>query len=263
MEIGDVSLDAMFGLDGKVAVVTGAGRGLGKRIAAALASAGATVVAADRDGEGAAQTVAELAAAGHSAVALPLDVLDEESVKGLFARVEAEVGQLAILVNNVGLYPKIPFLEVTVEDWDRLHDLNLKGTFLCMREGIRVMREHGGGRIVNISSIASVHPGMYDNATYAAAKAGVNGLTRAAALDFAADGIMVNSIAPGGITHENVQYKERDRTWRGPQSEGGRFLLGRAADPYEIAGLVLYLAGPVGGYVSGQTIVVDGGFLVS
>jgi NAD(P)-dependent dehydrogenase (short-subunit alcohol dehydrogenase family) len=259
-----VRLTELFGLDGKVAVVTGGGAGMGASIASLLADAGAHVVVADCDVAAADNTVGAIERAGASAQAMRVDVADESSIGQLFAAVSSEAGEVDILVNNVGIFPKYPFTETTTEQWDQIHSVNLRGAFVCMREAARSMIRNGsGGRIICISSIASIHPATYGNAAYSASKGGVNMLTRGAALDLAEHHITVNAILPGGVRTESGMRLGRTRAVTGPACDDRRFLLGWKPTPQPIAAAVLFLAGTSGEHITGQTLVVDGGFMIS
>ena len=259
-------LQQLYSLDGRIALVTGAGAGLGKVIAQTLCAAGARMVIADIDHEAGERTAAELAADGHEAVAIPVDVADENSVRKLFAETDRIHGGIDILINNAGIYPKHPFFEVTAEQWDRTHHTNLRGAFFCMQQALQRMRAAGkGGRIINISSVASIHPATFGNAHYSAAKAGVNALTRGAAMEFAAEAITVNAILPGPVASEKARKTLSGEAPHptGPAANPERWISGRMGDPVEVASAVLFLAGPSAGYVTGQTLAVDGGFMVS
>lgn len=252
-------IDRLFDLSGQTATVVGAASGIGKASAALLAEAGAAVTVADRDFAGA-QAVAEtICAAGGAAVPAEVDLTDEGSVAALFNG----AGKADVVVNSVGIYPKTPLLDTTVADWDAVHDVNLKGAFLCLREAARSMVAGGrGGVIVNVSSISSLHPAVIGNSAYGASKGGLNVLTKTAALELGKHGIRVNSVLPGGTGTEGaLRPSPAPRT--GPILEPGRILLGRIAEPVEMAAGILFLASPASSYMTGQTLVLDGGFLVT
>jgi len=263
-EPDDAMFRDMFGLAGEVAVITGGGAGLGKEIARLLSGAGAGVVVADIRPEVAESTAAELRSAGRAALAVAADVTDEASVIALFKRVDDELGGATILVNNAGIYPNRMLVDMSVEEWDRVQSINLRGAFLCSREAVRRLQaRRRPGRIVNISSIAAVHPALMGNTHYTASKAGVTMLTKTLALEVAADGILVNAVMPGGIMTETRQARMDDAaTWSGPATQPGRFLLG-VAHPSKHAAAVLFLASPCASHITGQTLVADGGFLIS
>jgi NAD(P)-dependent dehydrogenase (short-subunit alcohol dehydrogenase family) len=255
---------SLFGLEGQVTVVTGAGTGLGRELAMMLALAGATIAVADIDFEAARRVASDIVGRGARAEAFKVDVANEASVEALFSAIREKLGPIQILVNNAGVYPNKPLLEMTAQDWDSVHHVNLRGPFLCSREAIKQMKEGGkGGRIVNISSINSLHPTLMGNAHYGASKAGLNMLTKSTALEFAADGINANVLVPGGILTENRKKRVASAgAWIGPASDPSRFLLG-AAPPWKHAAAVLFLVGPGAAHVTGQTLVTDGGFLIS
>ncbi|MEO5597373.1 MAG: SDR family NAD(P)-dependent oxidoreductase [Novosphingobium sp.] len=257
-------LVSLFGLEGQTAIITGGGAGLGRDISLMFATAGAQVAVADLNKDNAIAVANEIKGRGGKAEAVHVDVTDEASVLALYAHVRDEMGGATILVNNVGVYPNKPLLEMTVEDWQFVQDVNLKGTFLCTREGVRLMKDQGkGGRIVNISSIASVHPALHGNAHYCASKAGVNMFTKEVALEVAEFGINVNVLLPGGVmTETRAKRAESAATWRGPATQPGRFLLG-TAPPWKHAVGALFLASPAASHITGQELIADGGFLIS
>ncbi|REG58511.1 NAD(P)-dependent dehydrogenase (short-subunit alcohol dehydrogenase family) [Paraburkholderia sp. BL6669N2] len=257
-------LASLFDLDGRVAVVTGAGSGIGRETALLLASAGAVVVAADLNEEGALQTVAQIDDASGRAIAVKVDIGDEASITGMFDTTHAKFGRLDILVNNAGIYPKTSFVDTSAEKWDRVLRVNLRGTFLCMREAIKRMQAgNAGGSIINISSVASLQPVIFDNGDYGASKAGVNNLTKVAALEFAADRIRVNAVLPGGVATEGAAASTKVHQAHGPITQPGRMPLGRIGSAADIASAVLFFASPAADYVTGQLLAVDGGFQVS
>jgi NAD(P)-dependent dehydrogenase (short-subunit alcohol dehydrogenase family) len=260
----DAGIATLFGLQNKCAVVTGGGAGIGKSVAQLLAKAGARVVVADVNVATAFVVAGELnSTAPGSAVGIGCDVASERSVIALFDAAVQQFGSVDILVNVAGIYPKTPFLETPVDKWDKVHAVNLRGTFLCMREAIKRMKAAGaGGSIVNISSVASLQPVIYDNGDYGATKAGVNNLTKTAAYEFAADKIRVNAVLPGGVATETAMTPSKNPP-TGPMTQPGRMPLGRMGEPEDIAHAVLFFASSASSYITGQLLAVDGGFQVS
>lgn len=254
----------LYGLWGKVAIVTGAAQGIGAATARLFASVGAKVVIADLKLETARQVADEIG--GDRAMAVQTDVSDERSVIALFAKAREAFGALDVVVNNAAYRPKSPFLTMTVEQWEVMHSVIARGTFLCCREAIGMMKEQGrGGAIVNISSVSAAHPTILNNVHYDAAKAGVEGTTRALAYEFAADGIRVNAIRPGATASEgSVAMRASGLVSVGPLASTDRIPLEhRPATPAEVARAILFLASPAAGFITGQALAVDGGFLVS
>ena len=256
-------LDTFFGLRGRTALVTGGAAGMGYGIARALALAGARLVIADRDAQAAEIAVAKLREAGCEARAYMIDLSKESEIAPMFDAARGYFGTVDILVNNAGSYPKYDFLQITAEQWNAVHQLNLRSLFVCMQQAVKLMLEAGrGGRIINISSVASVHPATIANAHYSASKAGVNALTRGAALEFAGKGITVNAILPGPIASDSPRDPNAPPVI-GPAANPQRWITGRMGTIDEVAAAVLFLAGAGGAYTTGQALAVDGGFLVS
>jgi NAD(P)-dependent dehydrogenase (short-subunit alcohol dehydrogenase family) len=252
-------LDRLFNLDGKVAVVVGAASGIGKATAGLLAEAGADVIVADHDKAGADTVVSSLVGQGGQASSAGVDVTQEESVQDLFASRDT----VDIVINCVGIYPKTALLETTTDEWDRVHAVNLKGAFVCIREAGKSMVAGGrGGSIVSVSSISSLHPSVIGNAAYGASKGGLNVLTKTAALELGPHDIRVNAVLPGGTLTEGA-LRPSPAPRKGPILGEGRVLMGRMAQPLEIAAGILFLASPASSYMTGQTLVLDGGFLVT
>lgn len=247
-----------FDLTGKVALVTGGTSGLGRAIAVALAQSGATVIVGSREEAKVADTVAELRAISPGHDGMQLDVGEPASIQPVFDTVVRNHGRLDILVNAAGTIQKKDPLEVTVEEFERVMRINLTGTFVCCQAAGRIMKEQGGGSIINIASLTSF-VGLSEVTAYGASKAAVAELTKALANDWARYGIRVNGIAPG-VFPTPLNRKLLEGTPR------GEFLLkhtpmGRFGEPEEIAGAAVYLASPAASYTSGDIIVVDGGFL--
>jgi NAD(P)-dependent dehydrogenase (short-subunit alcohol dehydrogenase family) len=263
------SVQEMFSLAGKVVVLTDVGGGGSRVIAHLLASAGARVVIADRVAEPARSYVEEIERAGGTAVALDADIENEGSVIALFQSVVDVAGRLDILVNCAGMSANQPLTETSLEVWDDMQSLNLRANFLCMREAVKRMVECGeGGRIVNVTSICAAHPVMNGNASYAAARLGVTGLGRSAALDYVGDGILINTVLAGPVMkkvamHPQIVEKlKAGQKYAGPLSEPGRLPLGYG-EMTDVAAAVLYLVSPAGRYVTGQSLALDGGFMLT
>lgn len=258
-----IALPDLISLDGKVALVTGAGRGIGRAIALRLAEAGAAVAVADLDADLALAVTDEIRAAGGTAEAAPADVSDEADVKSVVRACVDRMGGLDVLVNNAGIFPTCPVLEMETADFDRVVSVNLRGVFLCTREAALVMADRGGGgAIVNVTSIDALHPSMVGLAHYDASKHAVWGFTKNVALEFAPHGIRVNAVAPGGVLTEGVRDMGAD-TSEAIAAFSARIPMGRMGDPDEIARAVLFLASPLSEYMTGSQVVVDGGRLLA
>jgi 3-oxoacyl-[acyl-carrier protein] reductase len=246
-------------LEGQVAVITGSGRGIGKAIALRFAREGADIGVVDVDRETADATAAEIRALGRRAVVHVTDVSDSGDVAATVGAIADDLGRLDVLVNNAGVEKRAPFLELTPADWHRQLDVNLSGTFYCAQAAAREMAKPNYGRIVNLSSVAGLI-GPIDLAAYGAAKAGVIGLTRAAALDLADFGITVNAIAPGPIETELMLGVWTAEALRERPQHGA---IARFGTVDEIAHTGLFLASPESGFITGVTISVDGGAVSS
>ncbi len=259
-------LQEFYGLAGSVALLVGSGSGIGKASARAMAGAGARVVVADLEMEYAEATAAEIRDLGYDALAAHVDVGDEASIVALFRRVQAEFGRLDILVNFAADYHKFPIFEASVDEWDDMQRITLRGTYLTMREGVKMMTAAGnGGRIVNFSSVASLTISSLDSGGYAAAKGGVNALTKHAAYELADKGITVNAIAPGSIMTERGQrlmQTGKMRAVKGPATSPDRWPMKRLGTPNDVAAAVLFLVSPSASFITGHILVVDGGFLL-
>jgi len=240
-------------LKGKNAVVTGAARGIGRAIATVLALQGAAVAVWDLNAEGAEQTVDSIREAGGKAIAVVGDAADADAVAESAARTRAQLGEITILVNNAGVSSYVPFTSLTEDVWDRIIGVNLKGPFLVTKEFVPGMLEIGWGRIVNISS-SSAQTGAPSMAHYAASKGGVIGFTKALAIEFADKGITVNHVPPGFVDTPLVR--------EGPinvEAVAQHMPMKRAGQPNDIAHAVAYLVSEGAGYVTGQTLSVNGG----
>ena len=247
----------MRALEGQAALVTGASGGLGSAIAIGLARAGADVACHyGRDRAGVAQVVREIRGLGRRSIALRADVRSPRAVASLVQRVVTELGRLDILVNNAGVMDTTPFLDLSASDWDRVLDTNLKGYFLVGQAAARVMSARGYGRIVNVSSTRQEQawPG---NAAYASAKGGIWMLNRVMALELAAHGIRVNSIAPGTIeTDMNTSYLS-DPEFR--RQRISTIPVGRLGEAKDIVAAVVLLASVEADFITGASLMIDGG----
>lgn len=245
-------------LSSKVAVVTGGAIGIGRAILTALAEAGARVVVADI--AGADKAAAELTDAGHEAIGVEVDVASEEATLAMAEQVARAFGGTDILVNNAGIFASLtprPFEEVPVEEWRRVMEVNVLGSFLAARAVVPQMRERGGGRIINIGS-TSGYKGTANLVHYSTSKAAIGGFTRALARELGDANILVNAVAPGFTMSDGVS-EHLDHVLSIRTSVLASRVLRRDMTPADIVGAVRFLAGPNAGFITGQTLVIDGG----
>lgn len=258
-----VNVAELLSQKGQAAIVTGAAEGMGREIARYLAAAGAAVVLADRNLKGVETAAHEIEADGGKAIALVMDIADEASVVAGVKEARRAVGPIHVLVNNAGIQDRVLLEDTDAAFWDRIMGVNLRGPFLVLREVAKLMKADGvQGRIINISSMGSLLPLSQGLLAYNATKAGVNGLTRNAALELGAHGITVNAILPGPVPTA------------GSMASTGPALspilmqkipppVGRVGEPKDIASTALFLASGATGYITGQMFLVDGGFTLT
>jgi len=255
-------------LSGRVAIVTGAGQGIGKAAALALAAAGADVAAADINGQSVYETAAAIAASGRRGLAIQADVGSVQDIDRMVAEAIAAFGSVDILVNNAGVTRRAHIMDLTEEDWDRIHRVNAKGVFFCLQRVAREMIPRRSGRIINIASIAGKGFAGTSNAIYAASKGAVISLTKTAAQQLGQHNINVNAVCPGIVRtaiyadmvrvmaeKDGVSIEEIER--RGVRS----IPLQRANEPEDIASMIVFLASPGARNITGQSFNVDGGLV--
>ena len=243
-------------LKGKVAIVTGAGRGIGKSIATLLINEGAKIVVNDINNEWAENTVRELRKVGES-IAIVADVTKKVEVESMVKTTIKTFDRIDILINNAGLTIIRPAEEISEEEWDKVINVSLKGAFLCCQAVFGKMKKEGGGRIVNIASMAA-HGGVPFQTPYCAAKTGILGLTRVLAVEWAKYKINVNSVSPGATLTEQFEESMSKLPSNFRKERERRIPLGRMATPEDIAKAVLFFVSPESEYISGQNICVDG-----
>ena len=241
--------------DGKIALVTGAAHGLGRRMALDLAAEGAAVAVNDLRAEDAQSTVDEIARAGGRACAVAADVGDRSAVERMIAEIENALGPINILINNAGIGDFVSWPEITEQKWRAMIDVHLTGTFNCSSAVIPGMIDRGYGKVLNISSVAAKRGDFMGNAHYTAAKAGIIGLTKSLAADVAARGVNVNSVAPGLVHTELSDGMSADMK----ATTIGRIPIGRLGDASEVSAAALFLVSDAASYVVGETLAVNGG----
>jgi 3-oxoacyl-[acyl-carrier protein] reductase len=250
--------DQLFNLKGSVVIITGGGKGIGKVYAEAFAKAGAKVVAADIDGTAAQAVASAIAADGGEAVGLATDVSDADAVDRMAQVAIERFSRIDVLINNASLMSALPrrsWLEIPVEEWDRVMAVNLRGMFLCCRAVFPAMQQQGRGKIVNISS-SRVFEGTPLRLHYTSSKAGVVGFTRALAREVGIHGITVNAVSPGNTLSE-TQVASSSSQYLATRVEGRA--IPRAQVPADLVGAVMFLSSAASDFMTGQTLNVDGG----
>lgn len=249
----------LFSLQDRVAVVTGGGGGLGRAIASGLAEFGASLVIADIDEAQARLTASALLARGHYALAVSLDVSDEQQTENMVRKTLDEMGHIDILVNNAGVSRRYPIDEFPVEEWQRVIQVNLIGAFVCSRAVGKEMSRQRKGSIINIASIAGFIGRAIKNSAYSASKAGLISLTRTLAVQWAKSGVRVNAIAPAEMNSPLLDDLRREPG--ALEERVARIPMGRIGNPNEIIGPTVFLASEASSFVTGHVLSVDGGAL--
>ena len=247
-------------LDGRVAIITGGGHGIGKAYAVRLAAEGARVVIAELDGEAASTVAAELTAQGHHAIAVQTDVANEASVTSMAQQAVTKFGRIDVLVNNAAIFAtvpmsRLPFDQISVDEWDRMMSVNVKGTWLASRAVVPQMRLQAYGKIINVSSGTALK-GSPSRIHYVTSKAGILGFTKTLANEVGKDGICVNCVAPGSTLSE--ENPDDDILKMRAQAANARALK-RVQTPDDLTGAVVFFASADSDFITGQTLVVDGG----
>ena len=247
-------------LDGKVAIVTGGGHGIGKAYCQALAESGAAVVVAEVDGDAAERTASALRSAGSRALEVQTDVADERGTQAMAQRTLDAFGRIDVLVNNAAVFAtipisRVPLEEISIDEWDRVMAVNLRGIFLCCKAVLPAMRQQGYGKIINISSGTALS-GSPTRIHYVTSKGGVLSFTRTLAREVGPSGIRVNAIAPGSTLSEE---NPTDDIIRLRQQRLEDRAIARVQLPSDLVGTVIFFASPASDFITGQTLVVDGG----
>ncbi len=265
----DMTISELFDLTGKVAIVTGAAKGIGLAIAGRLTEAGASLLAVDIDAETLKTVCAEIGQRGGTATAHVADVSTSAGAAGCVQVAKDTYGRVDILVNNAGIYPMVPALELSEEVWDKTLNLNLKGAFFAAQAAAKEMIESGtGGSIINIASIDGLKP-TGNLVHYDSSKGGLNMMTKALAKDLGPRGVRVNAIAPGGIATPGTAQAVPTNLPADIDVEAmmkqmvAHLPLGRMGEPDDVGRLALFLASPASAYMTGRVVVVDGGMLIA
>lgn len=261
-------LDKLLKLDGKGAIVTGGGKGIGFAIAYRLAEAGAGILIADTDEKSAKKSAEELRAKGFVAEAIGTDVSSEADIQEMITRCVNSFGSIDILVNNAGIYPNKPISEMVKEEFEKVLKVNLESVFLTTKYASGAMKKAGkGGKIINVTSVDALHPSMVGLAHYDASKHGMWGFTKNSALELSPHKIWVNAIAPGGIATPGVAAMSQGASAEQMEALIKSFLakipMGRMGESDEIGKVALFLASDMSSYMTGSQLVVDGGVLLS
>ncbi|MEH1886823.1 SDR family NAD(P)-dependent oxidoreductase [Nostoc sp.] len=265
-----MKLANLLDISGKTAVVTGAAMGIGQAIATRLAEAGAHVVVTDYNEQAAQETATSIRESGGSAEAWFMDITDTDAVQTTIERIGKDHDGIDILVNNAGIYPAHPFLTSEDKLWQKTLDVNVMGVVRCIRATIPQMLKAGSGAIINLASLGAFHPGR-NFAHYSASKAGVVMITKTLALEVGANNIRVNAVAPGSIVTPGATAElqaamvliKDPAELKALEIFNQRIPLGRVGQPDDVAKVVLFLASPMSEYITGEVVVVDGGFLLS
>jgi len=247
---------SLFDLTGKVAIVTGASRGLGQYFARALAGAGADLIITSRTRSSLTEFSHEIEGMGRRVLSLELDVRDQESIRAMVAAAVDHFGVIDILVNNAGLNIRKPAVDITWDDWNTVLDTNLRGSFFVATEVARRMIPRGYGRIINIGSVTAVF-GYAGITPYCASRGGVKQMTMSLADDWGTHGITVNCLAPGWFETDQTKPLYRNKEWVAYLND--RIPLGRPGQPHDLDGAVIFLASDASAYITGQTLLIDGG----
>ena len=249
----------MFDLSSKVIVVTGGGAGIGKAISCAAAALGATTVISDINAGTAAAVAEELTALKLHAVAVETDVSKSGSVESLLNGVVKDFGKLDVMINNAGILGDAEITNITDEDWRRLNAVNFDGVFYCCREAVRIMKQQGFGRILNIASVGGKIAFPFAGVHYCGAKGAIMALTRQLALQVGQYGIQVNAIAPGATQTEIMKHRSQEKL----DYINSRIPAGRMAKPEEIAAAVVFMASDAAGFMTGETFDANGGLYMA